>query len=369
MNNPDPLEYRGSVNFSNSKEIEKLDDPNVESNFKLHETVGIIGKGYGYIRKIAKGVFSENLYLIDKKWYHENEIGHIVSKEQPAIVQESIDNNSNDSNIKSPKKVKGKLRKPKFKEGHIVLYTQLGKFCEVLRSAPVCGTHVYELSLNGIKICAYERWLRPVSHSENKKEPLFLIGDEVIIPRSSIEKVAIVTDINAYCNDILYYQVKDNIGFANYPEYMLIRNSRIEKQKAVESAKFKVGEMVNITGKIGKIIDILTLDDHEEYDVSFEDGCTGRYDEWFIKSIEKQESIKPKNKKMSSIRSIKGLYEKLHFNKSINGAEQKAINLFDKIVFSSVNNWETTNMIDLLNIAEKEALQYYRKIKPDEKAR
>ena len=71
---------------------------------------------------------------------------------------------------------------------------------------------------------------------------------------------------------------------------------------------------------------------------------------------------------MSNIRSIKGLYEKLHFNKSINGAEQKAINLFDKIVFSSIDNLETTNFTDLLNIAEKEALQYYRKIKPDEKA-
>lgn len=312
---------------------------------------------FGEIKEIAKP---------SKKFAIFYKVSYINGLED--WVAENYLEKVNDSNIKSSEKIKGKLKKPKFKAGHTVLYTQLGKFCEVLRSAPVCGTHVYELSLNGIQICAYERWLRPVSHSENKKEPLFLIGDEVIIPRSSIEKVAIITDINAYCNDILYYQVKDNIGFANYPEYMLMRNSRIEKQKAVESTKFKVGETVNITGKIGKIIDILILDDHEEYDVSFEDGCTGRYDEWFIKSIEKQESIKPKNKKMSNIRSIKGLYKKLHFNKSINEAEQKAINLFDKIVFSSVNNWETINITDLLNIAEKEALQYYRKIKPDEKA-
>ena len=71
---------------------------------------------------------------------------------------------------------------------------------------------------------------------------------------------------------------------------------------------------------------------------------------------------------MSSIRSIKGLYKKLHFNKSINGAEQKAINLFDKIVFSYIDDCKYSSIHVLLKDAEKMALQYYRKIKPDEKA-
>ena len=214
-------------------------------------------------------------------------------------------------------------------------------------------------------------------------DPKFKIGETVYIP-NKVEG-GTVREIGQY-NDTYRYKVCYNdelgikTGMSNYfPENQLITfdrlspnpklNLEISNLKKMKEPKFKVGESVyvNKTGFVGTIINA-PRNGNDAYYVK-----TGSSDDYYY-----EHELKPisEGKRPNiPIRSIKSLIKKSIVDPSSNQAEKKAIDFFvhsihsmgDSYVGGSEYYVDEDNLKEFtgqLNIIERMAIEFYKKIKP-----
>ena len=213
--------------------------------------------------------------------------------------------------------------------------------------------------------------------------PKFKLQEVVCVPDSKgggvVKKIRQYND--TYMYDVVYtYKYNAQILNVTFSEEDLVRFNELFSNKTLISKemedkksitpKFKVGETVyvNKTGFVGTIISA----PHNENDAYYvkTGGSVGYYYyEHELKPI--AEGKRPN----IPIRSIKSLIEKSIVDPSINQAEKKAIDFFVRCVHTMGDSYVGDSEYyadedclkefkDQLNIIEKMAIEFYKKIKP-----
>ena len=213
--------------------------------------------------------------------------------------------------------------------------------------------------------------------------PKFKLQEVVCVPDSKgggvVKKIRQYND--TYMYDVVYtYKYNAQVLKATFSEEDLVKFNELFSNKTLISKemedkksitpKFKVGETVyvNKTGIIGTIVWAPSYKGYPYYVKT--DGTPGYYyNEYELKPI--TEGKKPN----IPIRSIKSLIEKSVVDPSSNQAEKKAIGLFVHSVHTMSDSYvgdpeyyadETSleEFKDQLNVLEKMAIEFYKKIKP-----
>ena len=213
--------------------------------------------------------------------------------------------------------------------------------------------------------------------------PKFKLKEVVYIPDSKgggvIKRIRQYND--TYMYDVVYtYKYNAQVLKVTFSEENLVKFNELFSNKTLISKKmedkkpitpkFKEGERVyiNKTGFIGTIINAPSYKGYPYY-VKTNSTPGYYYNEFELKSI--AEGKKPN----IPIRSIKSLIEKSVVNPSSNQAEKKAIDFFVHSVHSMgdlyagsseycIDEDNLKEFKDQLNIIEKMAIEFYKKIKP-----
>lgn len=312
-------------------------------------------------------------------WY-----GYIINNNIGWVREEdAIWRNKNYANYMYP---------PLYKVGDTIRIKANGKYGEIKEVHPSDRRSCISYTT----LCRFDKKVGHVGESGIEKideslipSPKFKIGEVVFIPDSTEGGTvrAIEQREGSYCYEVYYNDEasKKRGAFSYFYEKRLITFDRIstnpkfsleslnskkmEDEKSI-TPKFKEGEHVyiNANERMGTIVNV---PNHKGYPYYVKtDGTPGYYyNEFELKPIAKGK------KPNIPIRSIKSLIEKSVVDPSSNQAEKKAIDLFVRSVHTMSDSYvgdsecltdETSlkEFKDQLNIIEKMAIEFYKKIKP-----